>query len=118
MKFTLLAHLDIGRKKRWDPLALISLVNKRNLCSCNDFGVRTYQSSQRGANMQLGRPLTISTPLAGNPTNPPKYHIDVAQRNGSNLQVSDPRAIRSMIGLMDMQAVMGGAASHWGGLRR
>lgn len=39
--------------------------------------------------------------------------------SGSNdqpeLQVADPKAVRALVSLMDMEAVMGGAASHFGG---
>ena len=31
------------------------------------------------------------------------------------LDCADPKSIRAMVALMDMQAVLGGAASHWGG---
>lgn len=31
------------------------------------------------------------------------------------MQIADPQATRAMVALMDMNAVLGGAASHWGG---
>ena len=45
----------------------------------------------------------------------PKYSCKVVLSNGSEIFISDPKAVRSMLALMDMQAVLGGAASHWGG---
>tara|TARA_B100000749_G_scaffold279661_1_gene273027 strand:+ start:10367 stop:12385 length:2019 start_codon:yes stop_codon:yes gene_type:complete len=65
--------------------------------------------------MALAQPLPVKNPLAGNPKTAPKYHVDVKLGSGTTLPLSDPKAIRAMIALMDMQAVLGGAASHWGG---
>ena len=45
----------------------------------------------------------------------PKYSCKVILSNGSEIFISDPKAVRAMLALMDMQAVLGGAASHWGG---
>ncbi len=36
-------------------------------------------------------------------------------KSGESLEVADPRATRAMVALMDMNAVLGGAACHWGG---
>ncbi len=53
--------------------------------------------------------------LAGNPPHKPQLSQTVVLKSGKNLEVADPRAIRALIALMDMQAVLGGAASHFGG---
>ena len=45
----------------------------------------------------------------------PKYSCKVSLSNGREVFISDPKAVRAMLALMDMQAVLGGAASHWGG---
>ena len=45
----------------------------------------------------------------------PKYFQEVSLQNGEQLKVSDPQAIRSLIALMNMEAILGGAAAHWGG---
>ena len=45
----------------------------------------------------------------------PQYSLSIARKNGQTVHVVDPKAIRAMLALMNMQAVMGGAASHWGG---
>ncbi len=60
-------------------------------------------------------PIHIKNKLATTPQNSPKYWIEVSLRNGTRLKVADPRATRAMVALMDMEAVLGGAASHWGG---
>jgi transketolase len=59
-------------------------------------------------------PLKLENLLAGNPKDP-NYALELQTKCGGTYKVSDPRAIRAMVALMDMQAVMGGAASHWGG---
>ncbi|MGE0763968.1 MAG: transketolase C-terminal domain-containing protein [Bdellovibrionales bacterium] len=60
-------------------------------------------------------PLSLTSPLAGNPKSAPRHSIHLTRASGKNLQVADPRATRAMVALMDMQAQMNGAASHWGG---
>ncbi len=60
-------------------------------------------------------PINVKNPLSGNPKNQPKYNLSVNLSDGSSIEISDPKALRAMVALMDMQAVMGGAASHWGG---
>ncbi len=59
--------------------------------------------------------LPVKSKLAPTPTNDPKYAVEVQISSGSKEDFSDPRAVRAMIAMMDMQAVLGGAASHWGG---
>ncbi len=44
-----------------------------------------------------------------------KYFVSVKSRKKKLLKLADPRITRVALALMDMQAVMGGAASHWGG---
>jgi transketolase len=60
-------------------------------------------------------PLTIKKLLAGNPQQDPRYSVSVRTRQGVTYLLGDPKATRAMVALMDMQAVMGGAASHFGG---
>lgn len=61
------------------------------------------------------QPLSMKPKLAPTPARPPRYAIDVKLQGGDVIPVADPRATRAMLALMDMQAVLGGAASHWGG---
>jgi transketolase len=58
--------------------------------------------------------LSYPNPLAGNP-GAPQFAASVRRSDGTTLQVSDPVATRLMVALMDMNAVIGGAACHWGG---
>ncbi|MDZ4660942.1 MAG: transketolase C-terminal domain-containing protein [Pseudomonadota bacterium] len=61
------------------------------------------------------QPISLKNHLARNPNLPPKYWVEVPLINGDRIKVADPRATRAMVALMDMEAVIGGAASHWGG---
>jgi transketolase len=59
----------------------------------------------------MAQPLSMTSRLAGNPKGKPKFAVTLP--NG--VELSDPRAQRALIALMDMHAVIGGAASHFGG---
>lgn len=54
-------------------------------------------------------------PLAGNPAGKPQWTATVKRADGSTLEVACPVATRLLVALMDMNAVIGGAACHWGG---
>jgi transketolase len=58
--------------------------------------------------------LTYPNPLAGNPGKP-KFTATVKRADGGTETVACPVATRTMVALMDMNAVIGGAACHWGG---
>jgi len=60
-------------------------------------------------------PLTIASRLAPTPSGLPKYHVTVKDAAGHSVTVADPRATRALVALMDVHAVNGGAACHWGG---
>lgn len=60
-------------------------------------------------------PLKIKSKLAPTPTRAPKYAVTVKNARGEDVALSDPQADRALVALMDMCAVNGGAASHWGG---
>lgn len=60
-------------------------------------------------------PLAIKSKLAGTPAQPPKYAISVRNAAGQTVAVADPRATRALVALMNIHAVQGGAACHWGG---
>lgn len=60
-------------------------------------------------------PIDRPSQLADTPSHAPQFAVQVKQSSGEPLQVVDPRATRAMVALMDMNAVLGGAASHWGG---
>jgi transketolase len=60
-------------------------------------------------------PLNIPPKLAPTPKGPLKYSIKVKNAEGEDVVLGDPNATRAIVALMDMEAVNGGAACHWGG---
>ena len=64
---------------------------------------------------QVIQPISMKTLLAPTPTQPPKYSVTVKNTQGEEVVLADPKATRALVALMDMAAVIGGAASHWGG---
>src|SRR5438445_8823272 len=60
-------------------------------------------------------PLNIRTRLAPGPRRAPKYSVKVKNGAGQEVILADPRATRALVALMDVHAVNGGAACHWGG---
>ena len=60
-------------------------------------------------------PLSLPQRLAPTPGNAPKYAVTIRNRAGDSVTVADPRATRALVALMDVHAVNGGAACHWGG---
>tara|TARA_B100000959_G_scaffold33132_2_gene31538 strand:+ start:945 stop:3014 length:2070 start_codon:yes stop_codon:yes gene_type:complete len=61
------------------------------------------------------KPITIPTRLAGTPDGKPQYSISVKNSTGEDITVADPNATRAAVALMNIHAVVGGAACHWGG---
>ena len=61
------------------------------------------------------KPLALKSRLAATPANPPKFSVTVTNAAGQSVVVADPRATRALVALMDVHAVVGGAACHWGG---
>lgn len=64
--------------------------------------------------MQI-HPLKLKSKLAPTPSRRPQFALEVDLQTGQPITVADPKATRALVALMDMQAVLGGAASHWGG---
>ncbi len=62
----------------------------------------------------MTNPIKIKSKLAANPTNEPLFSVELKLQD-AEVKAADPRAIRGLIALMDMQAQIGGAASHFGG---
>jgi transketolase len=60
-------------------------------------------------------PLALKSKLSGTPAHPPKYSVTVKNSAGADVVVGDPRATRALVALMNVHAVVGGAACHWGG---
>jgi transketolase len=61
------------------------------------------------------QPLMIRTRLAGTPTHPPRHAVTVKDAQRHDVVLADPRATRALVALMNVHAVNGGAACHWGG---
>ncbi len=59
--------------------------------------------------------LKLKSKLAPAPASPPRYSVRVRNAAGGEVLLGDPRATRALVALMDVHAVNGGAASHWGG---
>jgi len=60
-------------------------------------------------------PLNLKSKLAPTPTTAPKFSVRVKNAAGTEITLADPRATRALVALMDVHAVVGGAACHWGG---
>ena len=60
-------------------------------------------------------PLSLQSKLAPTPAGPPKYFVTVKSATGQDVVLADPRATRTLLALMNVHAVVGGAACHWGG---
>ena len=61
------------------------------------------------------KPLALKPRLGPTPTNPPRYSVKVKSMGGQEITLADPRATRAAVALIDVHAVNGGAACHWGG---
>jgi transketolase len=61
------------------------------------------------------RPLPLPVRLAPTPRQPPKYSVTIHTPAGADVILPDPRATRALVALMNIHAVNGGAACHWGG---
>jgi transketolase len=59
--------------------------------------------------------LKIKSQLAPAPSAPPRFSVRVRNAAGQEVVLADPRATRALVALMDVHAVNGGAACHWGG---
>jgi len=61
------------------------------------------------------KPLSVTAKLAATPSQPPRYQVKVKNSQHEVMVLGDPRATRALVALMDVHAVNGGAACHWGG---
>lgn len=66
------------------------------------------------------KPLQVKNHLAGTPQLQPHFYKKIQIKNFLNgspedIYFSDPDSIRALVALMDMNAVLGGAACHYGG---
>lgn len=61
------------------------------------------------------RPLNIKSKLHLAPSQKPLYPRIIKDSAGNEVVCGDPNINRALVALMDLAAVNGGAASHWGG---
>lgn len=61
------------------------------------------------------KPLNIKSKLLPAPSAAPKYAVSIKDAKQNEIKLANPKATRSLIALMDLAAVNGGAACHWGG---
>lgn len=61
------------------------------------------------------KPLNIKSKLLSAPTSAPRYSVAIKDAKQNEIKVANPKATRALIALMDLAAVNGGAACHWGG---
>lgn len=59
--------------------------------------------------------ISLKNYLSPQPTASPQFPISLKLKTGEELALVDPKATRALLACMDMEAVLGGAASHWGG---
>lgn len=60
-------------------------------------------------------PLKIKSRLRAAKDLTPKYPASIKDKNGKEVLCGDPKYTRALVALMDLGAVNGGAACHWGG---
>ncbi|CAN5393301.1 transketolase [soil metagenome] len=60
-------------------------------------------------------PLNVRCRLAASEGLAPQWPASFQRQSGESVNAADPRATRAMVALMDMEAQLGGAASHFGG---
>ncbi len=61
------------------------------------------------------KPLNIKSKLQDSPAARPHYFVTIKDAKQNEVTLANPKATRSLIALMDLAAVNGGAACHWGG---
>lgn len=61
------------------------------------------------------KPQSLRVKLAPTPRQAPKYAVTIRTSGGREVVLADPRATRALVALMNVHAVNGGAACHWGG---
>jgi transketolase len=59
--------------------------------------------------------IPVKNKLAKSPENLPLYQSKILNEKNEEIILSDPKAIRALLLLMNQHATIGGAAAHWGG---
>lgn len=65
--------------------------------------------------MTILNPISVKNKLAPHENKKPQFAVPIHLLDGHDIPAADPRATRALVALMDMYAVLGGAASHYGG---
>jgi len=65
--------------------------------------------------VKINPPISLTSPLAPTPEQKPLYAKTITTKKGRSFAVAKPEIIRALIACMDMNANIGGAASHYGG---
>ncbi len=63
----------------------------------------------------MSHPSSSLVPLFTQPSSLPKFAVPIKDSSGNVFHLPDPKATRALLACMDMEAGLGGAASHWGG---
>ena len=63
----------------------------------------------------MSLPPVSSSSLFKNPSGKLKFACSLKNKKGRELELADPKASRALLACMNMEACLGGAASHWGG---
>lgn len=71
--------------------------------------------TQKAPAPNAASPLSVVSRLALSEGLAPQWAVTVQRQTGEAISVADPSATRAMVALMDMEAQLGGAASHFGG---
>ncbi len=66
-------------------------------------------------NTPVIQPLKVEVKLSGHENKKPHFASTIKLQNGKEINAADPKSTRALVALMDMFAVLGGAASHYGG---
>lgn len=64
---------------------------------------------------EIIKPISIKTKLHGNPQKALQFQQTIKNLKNEDIPLACPQSTRAMVSLMDMEAVLGGAASHFGG---
>ncbi len=59
--------------------------------------------------------ISIKNSLACPSSKEPSFSVRLKSASGEAFTLADPKATRALLACMNMEAVLGGAASHWGG---
>lgn len=60
-------------------------------------------------------PIVPKNRLAPAPIHGPRFSVKIKNTEGNEISVADPNITRALVALMNVHAVNGGAACHWGG---